>query len=103
MILAASFLLGAGLAWSANAGSGNTVVNTMVKEDAPRQRCEPALRSALWPGDANAHPRIANQYAREGRLWICTSTRKGLRWEQIAIHFKQLGAQRRPPRANLLQ
>jgi hypothetical protein len=96
-IFAASLLLGAHLAWGANAGRGTAT------ELAPRQRCEPALRSALWPGDANAHPKIANQYAREGRLWICTQTRQGLRWEQIAITFKQLTSERRPPRPNLVQ
>lgn len=86
----------AGVAWGAGGG-------TAVREDGPRQRCVPALHSALWPGDANAHPRVATQYAREGRLWMCTLTRQGLRWEQLAIHFKQLQAQRRPPRVNLVQ
>lgn len=88
MLLSVAFVLGVALS---------------TNEQAPRQRCEPALRSALWPGDANANPRVASEYARQGRLWICTNTRQGLRWEQIAIHIKQLTGARRPPRANLLQ
>jgi len=62
-----------------------------------------AIHSAFWPGDANGHPSRASAYAREGRLWICSYSRQGLRWEQIAIHFKQLATERRPARANLLQ
>ena len=91
------FLLGACLGWSANAGTGS---HQFSAQSGPRQRCEPALRSALWPGDANAHPRVANEYAREGRLWICTNTRQGLRWEQMSVHFKQLGAKLGSPKAD---
>lgn len=94
-----AIMLGMSSTWAAGATNGNPI----REQDAPLQRCEPRLRSAFWPGDANAHPARANQYAREGRLWICTSSRQGLKWEQIAINFKQLGAKRRPARANLLQ